>query len=73
MTDNKTEKYLIPCNLDNHQIIKSLLDVKIISQMNNYDGTYDYIIMCSDEFRFYLQNHGVNVIADKKLDYKNDI
>ena len=60
--------YLIPCNPDNHTYISKLLNESVISsKMNNYDGTFDYIIKCTQEFALSLEQKGVNIIADRKI------
>jgi hypothetical protein len=38
--------------------------------LNNYDGTFDFIITCSEEFANSLKEKGITVIADKKIIYE---
>ena len=62
--------YLISCDPDNHIYISSLLNESVISsKMNNHDGSYDYIIKCSEEFALFLKLKDVNIIFDRKILY----
>lgn len=63
--------YLITCNSSNYSYITSLLEEKyIISKMNNYDDTFDYIIKCDEEYSSLLKSKGIHIVADRKIVYK---
>ena len=47
-----SNRYLITCSPESYQSTSLLLNTKIhqvISKMNNYDGSFDFIITCSKD------------------------
>lgn len=65
-------KYFINCDPENYESTCSLLNEKIhkiISKMNNHDGSFDFIITCSENVFNELKDNNIKILADKKLDY----
>jgi hypothetical protein len=69
--DPLSKRYLVTCNANNYTYISNFLDDSIPSvievRMNNFDGTYDFIIRCTEIFALFLNEKGIETISDRKI------
>jgi hypothetical protein len=66
------KKYLIQCNTIKYYLhVKNTLDENQcqIKLLNNYDGTFDFIIQCHGEYIKQLELVNIHCIEDKPIVY----
>ena len=66
------QRYLVECNttVEACEATRRLLsqcECSRVKEMNNYDGTHDFIIECEDKYVEYLQSQGLTCIRDASL------
>ncbi len=74
LTNETVKKYLILCstNLDYNRAREILEDCPYFNiSMNNYDGTYDFIVECTDSYANFLKIQGVDVKSDHAISLEN--
>lgn len=64
-------KYLINCDLTTYESTLIIINDMNINykKLNNYDGSYDFIITCSPDIAAELKNKNLKLIMDKPLNY----
>jgi len=70
LDENIKKRYLITCSsIENYEVAeKNLLNYPhLLIKMNNYDGTYDFIIESTETYAKFLKTAGVDVKPDHSL------
>ena len=69
-SSNRKRRYLIACvTIESYEKTKSVLSQYsgTTIEMNNYDGTYDFIIECFGHDADLLKTQGLSLISDAPL------
>jgi len=62
--------YIIDSNIDNYNYILDFLNkdnIKIINKMINVDGSYDFVILCTNRYSQFLKEKEIHIIKDEKI------
>lgn len=62
------KKYLIKFqDIESYEETKKILDGCNSKLLNNYDGTFNFIIECTEDYASFLRKRNINLISDQRL------